>query len=137
MKKTIKATNIELTDAVSSYVDKIISTIEKHIDPQDTSALVDIEVGKTSRHHKSGDIFMAEVNLHTRFGDFRSVAKTADLYSAIDEVKDELADTLSSKKRRRIDVVRRSARVLKDMVRGAYDFGQRGWRRAYKWRKDR
>ncbi len=136
IKKTLKATNIELTDAIGSYVDKILMTIEKHVDADDTSAIADIEVGKTTHHHKSGDIFRAEVNLRTRIGTFRAVAETPDLYAAIDEVKDEIANVLASKKRRRTDFIRKSGLALKNVIRGAYDVGRGSWKKAYRWRKN-
>ena len=137
IKKTLKATNIELTDAIGTYVDKILTAIEKHVDADDTSVLADIEVGKTSRHHKSGDdIFRAEVNLHTRLGTFRAVSETGDLYAAIDDVKDEISQMLASKKRRRNDFLRKSNLALKNMIRGAYDIGKGSWKKAYRWRKD-
>jgi ribosomal subunit interface protein len=133
IKKTLKAKNIELTDAIGSYVDKILVAIEKHVDMSDTSILADIEVGKTSHHHKSGDIFRAEVNLHTRLGTFRAVSETGDLYSAIDDVKDEISQMLASKKRRRNDFLRKSGLALKNVIRGAYDVGHKSWKKAYRW----
>lgn len=136
IKKTLKATNIELTDAIGSYVDKILTAIEKHVDIDDTSVLADIEVGKTSHHHKSGDIFRAEVNLHTRLGTFRAVSETGDLYAAIDDVKDEISQMLASKKRRRNDFLRKSNLALKNMIKGIYDKGRGSWKKAYRWRKD-
>lgn len=136
IKKTLKAKNIELTDAIGSYVDKILIAIEKHVDTSDTSILADIEVGKTSHHHKSGDIFRAEVNLHTRLGSFRAVSETSDLYAAIDDVKDEISQMLASKKRRRNDFLRKSNLALKNMVRGAYDIGKGSWKKAYRWGRD-
>jgi len=136
IKKTLKATNIELTDAIGVYVDKILDAIEKHVEPDDTSALADIEVGKTSQHHKSGEIFRAEVTLHTRFGTFRAVSETNDLYAAIDDVKDEISQSLALSNRRRTGFLRKSSRALKNMVRGAYDIGRGGLKKAYRWRKD-
>ena len=136
IKKTLKATNIELTDAIGGYVDKILAAIEKHVELDDTSVLADIEVGKTSHHHRSGDIFRAEVNLHTRLGTFRAVSETSDLYAAIDDVKDEISQMLASKKRRRNDFLRKSGLALKNMIRGAYDVGRGSWKKAYRWRKD-
>jgi len=136
IKKTLKATNLELTDAIGNYVDKILATIEKHVEVGDTSVLADIEVGKTTHHHKSGDIFRAEVTLHTRFGTFRAVSETNDLYAAIDDVKDEIAQSLALSNRRRMSFLRKSSRVLKNVVRGAYDIGRGSLKKAYRWRKD-
>lgn len=136
IKKTLKATNLELTDAIGNYVDKILVAIEKHVEAEDTSVLADIEVGKTSHHHKSGDIFRAEVTLHTRFGTFRAVSETNDLYAAIDDVKDEISHSLALHNKRRTNFLRKSSRVLKNVVRGVYDMGRGSLKKAYRWRKD-
>ena len=129
MKKTIKATDIKLTEAISSYIEKIVSTIDKHIDHSDDSALVDIEVGRTTYHHKSGAVFKAEVTLYTKWGTFRSVAEKDDLYAAIDDVKDEISEMLGSRKKRRLDFIRRSGLKVKNLVRGFYTKGKYEWKR--------
>jgi ribosomal subunit interface protein len=118
IKKTIKGTAIELTPAIEAAIDKAIKALDKYVDPSDTSALVDVEVGKTTNHHKSGDIFRAEINFHSRIGDLRAEAEKEDLYAAITEVKDELVEALRSKKAKKIDFVRRSGVKLKNMLRG-------------------
>lgn len=128
MKKTIKATNIELSTAIDSYTDKLVSTVEKFLDGYDDNAIVNIEVGRTTQHHKSGDIFRAEVTVHSILGVMRSVSEKSDLYAAIDEVKDELSNILRSKKTKKKDIVRRSGLAMKNMVRDIYGKGKGTWR---------
>jgi ribosome-associated translation inhibitor RaiA len=41
-----------------------------------------------------------------------------DLYAAIDGMKDELIETLRSKKHKRIDFIRKSGLKLKNLLRG-------------------
>lgn len=118
IKKTIKGTSIELTPAIESAVDKAVNALDKYVDPTDTSALADVEVGKTTNRHKSGDIFRAEINFHSRIGDLRAEAEKEDLYVAINAVKDEIVEALRSKKAKKIDFVRRSGVKLKNMLRG-------------------
>ena len=118
IKKTLKGTNIELTPAIDSVVDKVITALDKYVDGNDTSALADIEVGRTTYHHKSGEIFRAEINFHSRLGDFRVEAEKEDLYTALYAVKDELVETLRSKRSKRIDFVRRSGLAVKNMLKG-------------------
>lgn len=118
IKKTIKGTGIELTEAIEMAVDKAIAALDKYVDPTDTSALVDIEVGKTTNHHRSGDIFRAELNFHSRLGSLRAESEKEDLYAAIIEAKDEIVESLRSKKAKKIDFVKRSGVKLKNMLKG-------------------
>jgi ribosomal subunit interface protein len=120
IKKTVKGTGIDLSDAISSAIDKVVASIDKYVDPSDTSALVDIEVGKTTNHHRSGEIFRAEINFHSRIGSLRSESEKEDLYVALVEAKDEIIESLRSKKSKRTDFIKRSGVKIKNMIRGLY-----------------
>jgi N-ethylmaleimide reductase len=56
--------------------------------------------GKISKHHKSGDIFRAEIRAIVDGQDYYAVSEAEDLYVAIDEVKDEIVHKLTSKKKK-------------------------------------
>jgi ribosomal subunit interface protein len=118
IKKILKGTGIELTPAIESAADKIVEVLDRLVDPDDTSALADIEVAKTTNHHRSGDIFRAEINFHSRLGNFRAEAEKSDLYVAMTIVKDEIVETLRSKKSKKIDFIRKSGLKLKNMLKG-------------------
>ena len=118
IKKTIKGTSITLTPAIEEAVTKAVEHFDKYVEPNDTSALAEVEVGRTTYHHKSGEIFRAEINFHSRLGSFRVEAEREDLYAAIYAVKDELVEALRSKKAKRKNIVRRSGVVLKNMLKG-------------------
>lgn len=120
IKKTVKGTGIDLSDAISSAIDKVVASIDKYVDPSDTSALVDIEVGKTTNHHRSGEIFRAEINFHSRIGTLRAEAQKEDLYVALVAAKDEIVESLRSKKSKRTDFMKRSGAKIKNMIRGLY-----------------
>lgn len=118
VKKIVKGTGLELTPAIDAAADKIIDALNKYVDPTDTSAIAEIEVSKTTNHHRSGDIFRAEINFHSRVGSIRVESEKEDLYAAMIEVKDEAVETLRSKKAKKIDFVRRSGLKLKNMLKG-------------------
>lgn len=118
MKIKIKATNIELTDAISSYAEAKIQSIEKFAIPHtEEEVLVEIEVGKISNHHNSGEVFRAEANVRVRGKHFRAVSEKGDLYAAIDDVKDELTRELTSYKGKERALVRRGATMIKNLLR--------------------
>lgn len=116
MNISIKSTNIELTPAIKDYTEKRISGITK-FSGEDTLAI--IEIGKTTGHHKNGDIFVAEINITTSLGkQFRAVSEKADLYEAIDDVRNEIVREVSSAKGKKDALWKRGARKIKDMMRG-------------------
>ncbi len=118
VKKILKGTGLELSPAIEAAVDRIIEALDKHVEPTDTSALAEIEVSKTTNHHRSGDIFRAEINFRSRVGSLRVESEKEDLYTALAEAKDELIETLRSKKAKKIDFVRKSGQKLKSMLKG-------------------
>ncbi|MBX4206436.1 HPF/RaiA family ribosome-associated protein, partial [Candidatus Parcubacteria bacterium] len=54
MRINIKATGIELTPAITDYAERKVAMLDKYI-ARGTDAVAQIEVGKSTRHHKSGD----------------------------------------------------------------------------------
>ena len=86
----ISSVNFDKTPAIEDYVIKKISSLEKFLD-KEQQIICDVELGKTTQHHKSGDIFKTEVNiLLPGNNQFYAVAEESDLYSAIDIVRDEI-----------------------------------------------
>ena len=85
----IRSKNFDITPAIDDYVNKKILTLEKFIDVKE-GVLSEIEIGRTTTHHKSGDIFRTEVNITVPGSkQIYVVAEEADLYTAIDIVRDE------------------------------------------------
>lgn len=126
IKTNIKATNIELTPDIREYVFKKIELLEKYVDPNDTSVMCDVEVGKTTMHHQTGDIFKAEMNFRISGKYVYAVAEKDTLNSALDEVKDEIARSIASRKKKREGLMRRGGAMVKAMIKGiGYPFRRR------------
>lgn len=91
MRHTIKATNIEHTNAIDTYLLKRLAELNRILEPKERSEIARLEVGKTSLHHKDGkEVFFAEITFHVKKKDFRAVAKAGDLYEAIDAMRDKI-----------------------------------------------
>ncbi len=103
MEIKIKATAIELTDAIRQYVDERMESIAKLVDDYDAAAMVEVEVGKSTQHHNKGPYMRAEINLTFLGNLFRSVEEREDLYEAIDVCKDEVRRQLVEHKDRAKD----------------------------------
>lgn len=117
MEIIIKSTNIKLTDSINGYINKRLGYLDKLISDEDTSVLCNVEVGKTSEHHQSGDIFRSEINLHIAGQDFRAVSEARTLFTAIDETKDQMQKELRRYKRKRIRLIRRGGAKIKELLR--------------------
>lgn len=129
MKVNTKATGISLTPAISEYIQKKISALEKFY-KNDEEILVNIEVGKISNRHKSGDIFRAEIHLvKSRGNEYYAAVEKDDLYAAIDEIKDEIIRELTSKRKKTIRLFRKGGAQIKNLLKGIKDVGNRGWRK--------
>ena len=121
----IKATNIELTGELRDYLVRRFSSLVGILNFQEPTLKVQIEVGRTTRHHGKGDVYRAEFNVRQRGGLFRAVSERADVRAAIDEARDALETEIGRAKTRRLSFVRRSHRALKEIVRGFYGAGMR------------
>ncbi len=124
MRINIKATGIELTPAISGYVEKRISSIEKYFQASQ-DAVVQVEVGKSTQHHKHGNVFRAEVRVIGGGLDLYTFADSLDLYAAIDVVRDEIVHKLTQEKGRRFALARRGGRAVKNMLKGLNFFKNR------------
>ena len=118
LKTQVKVTDITLAPEISAYLDKRLSALEKFVDPNDDANICYVELGKTTSHHRAGDIFKAEFTLHLGGESFRSVSELSDLHSAIDEAKMELLRELRRNKTKRISLLRRGGKRVKDLIRG-------------------
>ncbi len=121
MRISIKATNIDLTEALRLYVTERVESVQKLTTVSEESLHAAVEIGKTTHHHKQGDVFRAEVNFHVAHTLIRVVAVKDDLYAAIDEMRDELARKLSSYKDKDRTLFRRGASMVKGMMKGVGD----------------
>jgi ribosomal subunit interface protein len=117
MNINIKFTNLAATPALSNYVIKKVSSLERLIKNSDTSAHASVEVGKTTHHHKEGGFFRAEINLHIAGSNFSASAEEEDLYAAIDKVKDEMMRELRAHKTKQQSLLRRGAAKVKKILK--------------------
>lgn len=114
----IKATNIELTEALKDYVEKKLAGVEKFNKRNNADAMCYVEVGKETMHHNKGEVYKAEINF-TAGEVVHYVATTKnDLYAAVDDMKDELVRILTNEKDRGETLFRRGARSVKKMLKG-------------------
>lgn len=122
MRHNIKMTNTFLTPAITEYVEKRLSHLDKFISPEELEVIMCyVDIGKTSNHHKAGEIFKAEFTIHIGKKSLRAMSEKEDLYAAIDSVNDEMAQALKSYKEKKTSFLRRGGAKIKRLLKGIYD----------------
>lgn len=115
----ITSTNLSVSPVVEDYVSKKIKSIEKFLNTKE-QALCEVELAKTTNHHKSGDIYMAEVNITSDGKQYFVSVEKDDLYAAIDEMRDEVEKVIISRRKKFTSSFRRGAAKLKDAIKNLY-----------------
>ena len=118
MRVTIKTTGINLTPDLSDYLNKRLTALEKLTAHHSEAVMVDVEIGRTTKHHHTGDIYKAEINVHVGHKSFRAVKETGDLFTSIDAAKDQMLEELRSNKKKRLSLVRHGSQRVKAFIKG-------------------
>ncbi|MFA6340806.1 MAG: ribosome-associated translation inhibitor RaiA [Candidatus Paceibacterota bacterium] len=122
MKHNVKVTDFSLTPAISDYLESRVNHLDKFISPENKDAtMCYVEIGKTTNHHKKGDLFEAEFTVHIGGKSFRAIAKEEDLYTALDIVTEEMTEELRSFKDKNVSAVKRGGAKLKSLIKSFYD----------------
>lgn len=122
MKINIKATNLDLTPAITAYIEEKINSLEKFIsgdvlkewDEHNQAAVeAEVEIARSTNHHRQGDVYRAEVNLKVPGRLLRAEAEQWDMRVAIDQIKDELQIELKKYKSKQETEYRKGSRFIK------------------------
>lgn len=130
MRVNIRQKNIEVTPALREYIEeKIIRVAEKFLQEQASTDLpmLDVEVERTTAHHRKGDVFRIAAKLCAGKQCFYANAHGADIRAACDYLEEELQREMYGRKNRISALFRRGARVLKKSMR--LDPAARFWRK--------
>lgn len=128
MQINLKSDNLELSDSIYEYVNKKIGELERFIPNtgegpnnagEHDTVQVDVEVGRTSNHHKKGDVYKAEVNMAVpgEKNVLRATSEQWDLHQAIDEVKEDMQRQLKKYKTKKSSSLKKGLRRVKRITR--------------------
>ena len=118
MNTKIKATNMDLSDLISAFIDEKLLSVGKVIDTSDEGLLCEVEIGKSSNHHNSGDIYRAEINITTPGHTYRTVADKDELKNAIVKAFDEIIVSIKHVKGKEETLKRRAGASIKKRLKG-------------------
>lgn len=114
----VKASGITYTEKLRTLVEKKIAQLSKLLPQSASDAMFEVELGKATKHHKSGKIHRAEINLSYGSTVFRAEETATTIEEAIEVAKDELKIELGKRRGKKKEAARKGGRELKRMVRG-------------------
>lgn len=90
MRTTIKSTNIEATDALREYIELKFSPLDRLVGSfeQEGEIVLNIEVARTTNHHKKGEVYYVEVTATVNGKTLRIEQNDDEMRKAIDSAKD-------------------------------------------------
>lgn len=118
---SILCKDFDLTDAIKSYADEKMSALNKYLPDAGAEAVFNLRLGKVSNSQHSGKIFYAEVSIKTPEKNFGALVESDDIYSAIDQLKDDLAHNIAHYKDKSHSKNIRSARKFKEELHTTTD----------------
>lgn len=119
MQVHIRVADMELTPSIKEYTEKKVYGLEKYA-PKDgnmTELQAWVDLGFSTKHHQSGDIFRAEIQFQLP-GEpkmVRAESETSDLYASIDEAHEKMKLELRRKKDKKISFLRRGRESIKNL----------------------
>jgi len=122
MLRTIKTTDFQMTKDVSEYLDSKLNTLDKYIPRDDESIKCDVEIGRSTGHHQTGNVFKVEINIAIGKKVLRAETEQETIFAAIDAAKDEIAARLRKDKDRNLRLFKKGSEAIKNFLR----FGRRG-----------
>ena len=100
----IKATGMELTDAIRAAAEKVMANLDKYAERFGEAVSADIELMKTTQHHQKGPFYGAEINIAVpQKGLVRVVETDEDLYAAVDKMEESASRELRKLKERYVE----------------------------------
>ena len=121
MKINLQSKNFGLTETIKDYVFKKVTNLEKLLSTMEEGggeSIINFEVGKSTKHHKSGFVFHADCLVNIKGEEFYSSSDREDIYQAIDEIRESLYEEIRRYKERKQTLLYRGARSVKKMLKG-------------------
>ena len=115
MKIALKTKNVSLTDAMQAYIEeKIQEQVGKILAKQQAAETVlALEVGRDTRHHRKGDVWVAKGTLRWGKEALRAESRGESFQEWVDFLEDELLREIKTMKGKQSAEERRGARRAK------------------------
>ena len=91
MQINITGNELDLTEPLKKYIDTRIGSLSKYLKRFDEGLVrAEVEVARTTQHHRHGDVYYAEVNLILPGKLLRATYEGEDVRECIDKVRNIL-----------------------------------------------
>ncbi|MEK7174969.1 MAG: ribosome-associated translation inhibitor RaiA [Patescibacteria group bacterium] len=117
MQIILKATNLTVTPSLNEYIERALGSLNKLVKNLGEETEMRVEVGRSTFHHRKGEVFFAEANLKIGKNILRSSAESLTVQAAVDEVHDELRNEIYKFKGKRETIFRRGARSFAKLLK--------------------
>ena len=114
----IQTKNMDLSMPIKEYIDRRMSSLSKFGHVINLGVPIQVSIGKSTNHHKSGNIYRAEIIVSVSGKNIVAESEMEDLYASIDKAQEELIREITSLKTKRHTLWRRGAQKIKKMLRG-------------------
>jgi len=96
----IKSSKLDLTPAIKEYIETKIGSLDRFLErfEQKSEIKAEVEIARTTQHHRHGDVFYAEINLHLPKKNLRAEHSDWDIRVAIDKAKGKLQQEIKKYK---------------------------------------
>ncbi len=100
MKINIHSELLQVTDSIEAYISKRLGSLSKHLKRFETKGeyILQIEVSRTTRHHRKGEVYYVEATLPLPRKTIRIEQYDEDLHAGIDMLRDRLTVELEKYK---------------------------------------
>jgi ribosomal subunit interface protein len=112
----VKATNLDLTDEISSYLEEKLQMLNKQFDFEKDAVYVRAELVDNVGYADSEKQFRAEANLDSGTIHLRAEGEGSTLHAAMDEMKSDLLRRVIDIRQKEIDVERKGGVEAKEML---------------------
>ncbi len=108
-------TGVEITEAITTYVEKrLTSFFQKYAISENQ---IHIEIGKSTNHHRSGEIFFAEARFTVDGRQIFARSEKEDVYQAIDHLDQEIYSQLEMAKGKKFALFKKGAQKIKEILK--------------------
>lgn len=118
MHYTIKVTDMELTASVGEYIAKKMASLDKVAGHCGAGIVAHVEVGRASRHHRTGPVFRVELMVHIKGRVARAEALGKTVLEAMDKAREDMRTELERYKEKTVDGAKTGGRAIKKMIKG-------------------
>ncbi len=108
--------NINLNNELRIYIDEKLEALDKFLNYEDDDAVF-VEVELQEGEPEKGRSFRADITVNAPGERVHAVGWGESLHAALDESKDELSRRLRRDKKKKLNLLKKAGRKVKDMLR--------------------